>query len=177
MEFDLFFIIWLFPIIFMLHEFEEIIFLKHWINKNKAFLSEKYPKISKRFFSHFENLSTSAFTVAVAEEFILLSVITIVSVVFDIYLLWLGVFMGFFSHLFTHLMQWVILRRYIPAIYTTFISLLYCILSLNYMINNDIFQVKEILLWTVIGFTFVAVNLLLAHKLAFWFDKKIKNES
>jgi len=171
MEFDLLFIIWLFPIVFMLHEFEEIIFFKDWIIKNKTFLTEKYPKFSKRFFSQFDGLSTSAFTVAVAEEFVLLSVIAIVSVLFETYLLWLGVFMGFFLHLFTHLIQFIVLKRYIPAIYTTFISLIYCVFSLNYFIKNNIFQTEEIFLWSIIGVAIVAVNLVFAHKLAFWFDK------
>ncbi|WP_201110990.1 HXXEE domain-containing protein [Dysgonomonas sp. Marseille-P4677] len=174
MIFNFSIIVWLFPIIFMLHEFEEIIFFKYWINKNKNFLFNKYPKISKRFLSHFENLSTPAFTVAVAEEFILLSIITIASVIFDMYLLWLGIFMGFFIHLFTHLIQWIIIRRYIPAIYTTFISFAYCIFSLNYMVNNNIFQIKDILLWTIIGLAIVFTNLIIAHKLAFWFDKITK---
>jgi len=175
MEFDFLFIIWVFPIIFMIHEFEEIIFFKHWINKNKTFLSVKYPKISKQFFSHFENLSTSAFTIAVAEEFILLSVITIVSVLFDTYFLWLGVFMGFFLHLFVHLIQFIVLKRYIPAIYTTFISLIYCTFSLNFFIKKNIFQTEEILLWSIIGVVIVAANLIIAHKLAFWFDKRRKD--
>jgi len=170
MIFDFSIIIWLFPVVFMLHEFEEIIFMKYWINKNKAFLSNKFPKISERFLSHFDNLSTPAFTVAVAQEFILLAVITIVSVVSDTYLLWLGMFMVFFAHLLVHLILW----RYIPAIYTTIVSLAYCLFSLTYMIENNIFQVKDILLWTVISFVIIAVNLIFAHKLAFWFDKKFK---
>lgn len=174
MTFDFSIIVWLFPIIFMLHEFEEIIFMEYWISKNKGYIAERFPKMSKRFLSRFENLSTSAFTVAVAEEFILLSIITIVSVKLNTYLLWLGIFMGFFVHLFIHFMQWIIMRRYIPSIFTTFISLGYCIISLSYIIRNNIFQIKEILLWTIIGFGIIAINLILAHKLASWFDKSIK---
>lgn len=174
MTFDFSFIVWLFPIIFILHEFEEIIFMKYWLNKNKTFLSKKFPKISERFLSRFENLSTPAFTVAVAEEFMLLTIITIISVVLDTYLLWLGIFMGFFVHLLVHLVQWIIIRKYIPAIYTTIISLIYCVFSLTYLIEDNIFQIKEILLWSIIGFAIVAINLIFAHKLAFWFDKKLK---
>jgi len=81
-----------------------------------------------------------------------------------------GIFMVFFAHLLVHL----ILQKYIPAIYTTIVSLAYCLFSLTYMIENNIFQVKDILLWTVIGFVIIAVNLIFAHKLAFWFDKKFK---
>ncbi len=159
-------IVWLLPIVFMIHDFEEIIFFKSWINKNREYLTEKFPKISKRFLPRMENLSTSAFALAVAEEFILLSLITVGSVLSDNYLLWLAAFMGFFMHLFVHLVQWIILKRYIPAILTTFFALIYCIYTLYKMIENSIFQTSEIVLWTIIGFGLVIVNLLFAHKLA-----------
>jgi len=86
----------------------------------------------------FENMSIPAF--AVAEEFILLSIITISSVLLDNYLLWFGVFMGFFMHLLIHLAQWLILRKYIPVIYTTIISLVYCLFSLRYILKENITQ-------------------------------------
>jgi hypothetical protein len=167
-------IIWLLPIVFMIHDFEEIIFFKPWINKNKSYLTEKFPKISKRFLPRMENLSTSAFALAVAEEFVLLSLITVGSVLFDNYLLWLAAFMGFFVHLLVHLVQWIILKRYIPAICTTFLALIYCVYALYKIISDNVFHISEIALWTIIGFGLVGVNLLFAHKLAELYDKRQK---
>jgi hypothetical protein len=117
-------------------------------------------------------LSVSAFTVAVAEEFILLSGITIISVLLNNYFVWLGVFTGFFVHLLIHLGQWLILRKYIPAIYITLISLAYCLFSLWYILKEKLFRPRGIIIWTFAGFGIVVLNLLLAHKLAEWFDKK-----
>jgi len=167
-------IIWLLTIVFMIHDFEEIIFFKPWINRNKGYLTKKFPKISKRFLPRMENLSTSAFTLAVAEEFLLLSLITVGSVLFDNYLLWLAAFMGFFVHLLVHLGQWIILKRYIPAIYTTLLALIYCVYALCEIIFNNVFLISEIVLWTIIGFGLVGVNLLFAHKLAEMYDKRQK---
>ena len=167
-------IVWLLPIVFMFHDFEEIIFFKSWITKNKETLSEKFPKLSKRFFVRFENLSVQAFSLAVAEEFVLLSVITILSIIFESYLLWLGIFMGFFIHLFVHLIQWIVFRKYIPAIYTSVISLIYCFFALKFILKNNLFEPEEIAIWTIIGFGIVVINLLFAHKLAELFDKKVK---
>jgi hypothetical protein len=169
-------IVWLLPIVFMLHDFEEILFFKSWISKNKDFLTEKFPKIAKRFLTRMGNVSTSAFALAVAEEFLLLTLITIGSVLFDNYFLWLAAFMGFFVHLLIHLLQWIILKRYIPAIWTTFLALIYCVLALYEIISNNVFQIPEIVLWTIIGFGLVGVNLLFAHKLAEMYDKKQKYE-
>jgi hypothetical protein len=142
------------------------------MNKNKDYLTKKFPKISKRFLPRFVNLSTSAFALAVAEEFVLLSLITIGSVLFDNYVLWLSAFMGFFVHLLIHLGQWLILKRYIPAIWTTFPALIYCAYTLQTIIANNIFQTSEIVLWSMIGLGLVGVNLIFAHKLAEMFDKR-----
>ena len=168
-------IAWLLPIIFMFHDFEEIIFFKSWMIKNREKLSERFPKLSKRFIARFENLSVRAFSVAVAEEFVLLSIITVLSVVFENYLLWLGVFMGFFIHLLMHLVQWIVFRKYIPAIYTSVISLIYCALSLNFILKNNLFETNEIIIWTFIGLGLMILNLIFAHKLAELFDKKLRS--
>ena len=53
-------IVWGLLIVFMIHDFEEIIFFKSWINRNKEYLTEKFPKISKRFLLRMGSLSTSA---------------------------------------------------------------------------------------------------------------------
>ena len=164
-------LVWLLPIVFMLHDFEEIIFLKTWINKNKYHLAEKFPKISKKLLPRFEKLSTSGFTVAVAEEFVLLSLITITSIIFNNYLLWLAAFMGFFIHLFIHIGQGIILKRYIPGIITSFLALIYCIYTFNEIITNNIFSSSQIIFWTIIGCLLLGINLLFAHKLGEIFDK------
>ena len=167
-------IVWLFPIVFMFHDFEEIIFFKSWITKNRQTLSERFPKLSKRFFTRFENLSVQAFALAVAEEFVLLSIVTVLSVIFESYLLWLGIFMGFFIHLLVHLIQWIVFRRYIPAIYTSIISLIYCVFTLNFILKNNLFEAREVVIWSFIGFGIVVVNIFFAHKLAEVFNKKQK---
>ena len=165
-------LIWLLPIVFMIHDFEEIIFFKSWIPKNSDYLTTKFPKISKRFLLRFGNLSTPAFALAVAEEFILLSLITLCSVLLDNYSVWLAAFMGFFVHLLAHLVQWIVLKRYIPAICTTFLALFYCSYSLYEIISNHIFQFLEIALWTTAGIGLTGVNLVLAHKLAKMYDNR-----
>ena len=166
-------IVWLLPIVFMIHDFEEIIFFKSWISKNKDYLAENFPKIANRFLPRLGNMSTAGFALAVAEEFVLLSLITVVSALVGNYVLWLAAFMGFFVHLLIHIAQWFIFKRYIPAIFTSFFALVYCIYTLYVIVSNEIFQFSEIALCTIIGLLILGINLLFAHKLAELFDKKI----
>ena len=163
-------LIWLFPIVFMIHDFEEIIFLKYWISKNMSYLAEKFPRISKRLLPRYANFSTAGFALAVAEEFVLFSLVTVGSVIFENYVLWLAMFMGFFVHLLMHVCQWILVKRYIPAIYTSFFALIYCIYTLYIILSNNIFSISEIAVWTIIGLAAMGVNLLFAHTLARWVD-------
>lgn len=169
-------LICLFPIVFMIHDFEEIIFFKPWINKNRVFLAEHFPALSKKLLPRFESLSTSGFALAVAEEFILLSFITFGSVYFNNYYLWMAVFMAFSIHLMVHVAQWIIVGRYIPMIVTSLISLPYCVYVLIKVFENNMFQVSEIILWTSIGLIVMVINVVFAHKLGAmldaWLNKK-----
>ncbi|MDR2009899.1 MAG: HXXEE domain-containing protein [Bacteroidales bacterium] len=137
-------------------------------------MSEKFPALSKSFLRRFEGLSVQGFCIAVAEEFVLLSIVTVLSIIFKTYLLWFGLFMGFFVHLLVHILQWLVFKKYIPAIYTSFIALIYCSFSLYYILNNQIFQISEMFFWTFIGVCIVVINLIFAHKLAEVFDKRNK---
>jgi len=105
----------LLPIIFMLHEFEEIIFLKYWLKKDKDYLHKKFPKIGSRIYSQFSKLTTSGFALAIAEEFVIVSLLTYVSIITQNFYIWFTVFMGFSIHIIVHIIQWVLYRKYIPA--------------------------------------------------------------
>lgn len=66
-------IVWIFPVIFMLHEFEEIIVIKSWqlrFQMKRETFKGKWP------FSDF--ISAESFSCAVAEEFIIISVVTLI---------------------------------------------------------------------------------------------------
>ena len=76
------------PLVFMIHDFEEIIFFKKWLSNNRNILIRRFPKVATRLLPHFENISTASFTLAVAEEFILISVLSIYTACNESYALW-----------------------------------------------------------------------------------------
>jgi hypothetical protein len=153
----------------MFHDFEEVIFMKAWISRNRQYLEKQFPKMSKRFLNHFDNITTSAFALGVAEEFILISIITIAAYVTNWYNLWLGLFMAFTVHLVIHCLQALIMKKYIPAVVTSIICLPICI----YIIRNSInlFSVDTVLWYFVFGFIIMVVNLFILHRGMAIFDK------
>jgi len=114
--------VWLLPILFMIHDFEEIIMLKPCQKRNQAYFVKKgyrqYP------FNYPE--STSAFSIAVLEEFILASLVALISSFTGQVILWYGVFFAFTLHLLFHLITAVKIKRYIGSTFTSIVLLLPC---------------------------------------------------
>lgn len=165
-------IISLFPIVFMIHEFEEIICFKPWVTNNGLWLTSKYPKFAKPV-THLGRLSVPAFSGAVLEEFILVSITTVLALTLHWYSVWIAVFTAFAFHVFLHIVQWVAIRRYIPVIITSLLSLPYPIWGLSKIFNE--FSVSLIIICFVIGLLTTIINLFLAHKLASQYDKITKS--
>lgn len=155
-------VIWLLPIVFMIHDFEEIIFMEWWINKEKTTLEKKYPQILK---VH-DGLNTASFTFAVAEEFLVLVMITMLAVLFNWYYLWFGALVGFLIHLILHVLQWIIYKKYVPVIITTIPSIMYSIYAINYIMNSIDLNINLLIVWSAVGSIIVYINLYFAHKLA-----------
>lgn len=72
-------ILFLFPIVFMIHEFEEIIMVEKWMRKHRDELSERFPIMTKRL-EWLTRIDTRSFTVIVAEEFLIVSTLTVTSI-------------------------------------------------------------------------------------------------
>lgn len=163
----------LLPVFFMIHDFEEILFFPSWIKKNKSYLSDRFPVLSKSLLPHIENLSATAFTVAVSGMFLLICMLTYLSVYLEFPYLWLAAFMGFFIHLFLHIGQWIIIRRYVPVIVTSFLALPYCIHSFTIILEEKLFSVSEIIICSAAGLIVLLPVVVAAHKFGKNADKWI----
>jgi hypothetical protein len=155
----------------MIHEFEEIIFLPEWLRKNKNMLASKFPKLSKYMLNKIGDISAPAFALAVFEEYIIVILITVSAIYFDFYSLWTGMFIAFSIHLVIHIIQWLIIRKYVPFIVSSVLCLPYCIYIFKTLMTMKATDCKTLVFWTAIGIVAAVLNLLLAHKIAILFDK------
>ena len=115
-------------------------------------------------------MSTSAYALAVAEEFIVLSALTLLAVELELYPLWAGMMLGFFIHLLIHVGQFLVYRRYVPVILTSLPSGLYCLIALHDLNLYHPLDWKLVALWTFVSLIIIGINLALALKLAVKFD-------
>lgn len=160
------FIIWLLPIIFMIHDFEEIIFMKPWIEKNRADLARRFPAISQKILPHYDSLTSSAFSLIVAEEFILISVVALITMLYQTYGLWFAVLMGFSIHLVVHIAQWLVFGRYVPVIVTSLLALPYVIYASVLYMSSKIISGPVMIVLSILGLLGVIFNYLFATWIA-----------
>lgn len=164
-------IVSLFPIVFMLHEFEEIIGFKPWVVKDGLWIAKKFPKAAKQI-TLYERLSVPAFALAVLEEFVLVGLVTVLALTLQWYSVWIAVFMGFSLHILMHIGQWIVVGKYIPIAVTSLLSLPYIVWEI-YKIYSQ-YSISMIVFCFIIGTIVLIVNLRFVHKLALQFDKRIK---
>jgi len=164
-------IMWLFPIVFMIHDFEEIIMMSPWVKKNAGFLAHRFPLMAARMLPHLEGLSTSSFALAVALMFLIVSAVTLICVEFGLYALWAGALIGFFVHLVVHVGQFLVVGRYVPVVITSLVTAPYCIWALIVIDSRHPLPVGETIIWTAATVVVIAVALPLAHILAGRFQR------
>jgi len=160
----------LLPVIFMIHEYEEIIMFRRWLVRNRDELRKRFPKL-EAFLARqgIFDYSTATFAVGTAHEFLLLSVISFCAVWQEAYQWWFAVFMGYSVHLLVHIAQWAVYRKYVPVIVTSLLTLPYCIYSFTEFVGASLLSPLQMLLWTIIGIVLTALSL----PSAFFFMSKL----
>ena len=148
----------LFPIVFMLHEMEEIIGFKRWFEKNMDVVKKHrlLEKIHKQF-------STEGFAMAVLEEYILCIVLTGISFFSKKYIIWIGFFIAFSIHLAVHIIQCVFIKRYIPALISSIILLPISLFLIGSSIDNFGYHFSNIAIVSALAIILLMLNLLFAH--------------
>ena len=120
----------LFPSIFMLHEFEEILLFPKFMRRN--------PKLQQQFLA--AAFTPFRFNAIVCQEFILLLIILGLSIYFESFDFYITIIIAYVYHVIGHIFQSIFLRQYIPGVLSGMITAGYCTyqiydaVSANYML-------------------------------------------
>lgn len=152
------------PIAFALHDIEEIAVAPRWMTTNSNRLAAKFPRL-RPIIDHLLRLDTRAFTIAAAEEFLIIVGVTLCCYADLPYAAeaWTALFMAFAIHLVVHVAQAGITRGYVPGIITSVLQLP----AVGYIFIRlaQTHDATTLIPLTVVGLIFAAVNLLLSHKI------------
>ncbi|MCC3357082.1 HXXEE domain-containing protein [Bacillus sp. REN16] len=168
--FDIQTLIWLFPIMFILHDFEEIIMVESWMKRNSTKIYNVLPKrFADRVIKQF-SMSTAQFAVAVLIIFLFVSSSTVMAnqyviqgLLGNIYIFTI-ITLVFFLHAFTHIGQSIILRSVTPGAFTSLIVIIpYSLVLYRSLLVNEIITWKTIFLSLPYCLLIIPIVLLLSH--------------
>ena len=142
---DVSIVVSLLPLFFLLHELEEIIMVRSWLDKNQAALRERFSNLG-HIIVWMEQMTTRRFIVVAAEEFIIV---------------WYCCLAAFAIHLVVHFIQFVVWKGYIPAIFTTAFCLPYCFWAM--IKTYSFFSLYEMFVYAFIGIILCVLNLIVMH--------------
>lgn len=142
----------LFPALFMLHELEEIIWVPSFIKK----LSAQFPDI--RFLSYYTPLT---FNAIVMEQLLLLMITLYLSYQSNNYTIYTTIVIAYIYHVFGHLIQTIVIRKYVPGLLTGIFTSLFSLYFLKNKIPIRLYGYSFItlaLIFINLGLSFVVLS-------------------
>lgn len=139
--------VWMLPILFILHDFEEIIFMPLWKTRHH----QKLETFKKPFFGSVTQ--GSAFAVGVLEEFIILVFISGFCQITHNSLLYLSFVIAYTAHFIIHYIMCLQFRGYVPGVVTVTLELPMVLMIISH------YWPSEISLLSVTAYLFVAMAL------------------
>ena len=163
--------VWMLPILFILHDFEEMIFMPLW----KTRYHQKLETFKKPFFGSVTQ--GSAFAVGVLEEFIILVFISGFCQITHNTLLYLSFVIAYTSHFIIHYIMCMRFRSYVPGVVTVTLELPMVLMIISHYWSSDVPLLSVfvyLLLAMIIAFTNLKIMHLIMPKIQTHLEKYAK---
>lgn len=159
-------LVWLFPITFLLHDFEEIIFVESWFKKNYLRLEPRIPKRMKTVFRDLSKTTAARFSIPVFMQFIVYIIASYLAVEKDFYHLFLGLNILLFLHVFSHVGQTIFFGAYALGVGTSLlVTLPYSIYLFYRLLNENIISYTDMIISLPYGLITVLI-VWIGHEIA-----------
>jgi hypothetical protein len=119
------FFLWLMPVIFMVHEFEEIFMVEAWGSRHKEKINAIWPQKKPSGLDYAGEYLTASIAISIFVEFLFAILVSVLCAIFQNYYAWFGFWIGFVIHMFfPHLWVTIKFKGYLPGIITCAITLI-----------------------------------------------------
>lgn len=145
----------LFPALFMLHELEEIVWMPSFVKK----ISIQYP--NNRILSYY---TPFAFNAIVLEQFLILLLSLFLSYWYSNYTIYATIVIAYIYHVFGHLIQTLVIRKYVPGLLTGILTSWFSIISLKNEIPITLYSYSLFTLLVII--LNLVVSFMILHKIS-----------
>lgn len=174
MSIDTHTLIWLFPIAFMFHDFEEILFWELWLKKNNYEVKSRIPAFLSKQVDTIVEKSTAQFSFPVLLIFSLTVLSSFLAVEYESYGFFLMASGAFFLHGFMHIGQAIVLRRFVPAVITSALIVIpYGLALYGRLIHTEIINMPGLLVYFLFAVVLILPLILIMHKVGDFMYKKL----
>lgn len=153
--------IWLFPVVFIIHDFEEIIMMPTWLAHNSEQLRRRFPRLATVLDRY--PVSSPGFSLSVLLMFMPVALVAFLGADFQMYNLWAGAVLVFGLHFVAHCGQFVAFRGYVPAIITSVPGAIWCGAAIAMFWRQELLDFNRVLLCAAAVSVIAAIWLVLAH--------------
>ncbi len=173
-------LIWLFPIVFMFHDFEEIVLGEPWLRKNAGDLKERIKTSAPVFLTKqigaILDKTAAELSFPISLIFALTVLASYLAVAHEAYGFFLLASGAFFLHGFMHLGQALILRRYVPATITSAVFVIpYGLILYGRLIHEGTVGPSGLLIWFLLAAILTVPFILVTHKAgSFLYEKSVR---
>lgn len=169
-------ILWLFPVAFMVHDFEEIVFWEVWLKRHREDVLRRLPAFLSKRASRIMNKTTAESALPIGLIFLLCVISVLLAVETGRYHAFLLASSLFFVHGFMHLGQSLLLRRYVPAVITSAAVVIpYGVLLYERLIDEGIVTLGGLGLYSLGGAVILLPFLLVLHQVGeFVFQRAVR---
>ncbi|TNJ64492.1 HXXEE domain-containing protein [Paenibacillus hemerocallicola] len=158
-------LLWLFPVLFLFHDFEEILTVEHWSRTNGERIMRTLPSLARQLYASSFRMNTRQFAADVLWVYTVIVAATAAAVFFSFYLPYLAALAVFFLHVFTHAGQSLYLKSYTPGVITAIALVLpYSAYAYYRLLSEQIIDSGDILASLSIVIVLVPVALMLLLK-------------
>ncbi len=140
-------LLWLFPVTFLFHDFEEILTVEKWGSKHGDQVRQSLPSFARNAFQSSFRMNTFHFAKDVLWVYSIIVLVTMLAVFFDFYLPFWAALHLYFLHVFTHIGQTLYLKQYTPGVITAVFPVLPYSLYAYYRLLSDQIVSPGDLLW------------------------------
>ncbi|WP_273247752.1 HXXEE domain-containing protein [Sediminimonas qiaohouensis] len=162
-------LIWLFPVVFIIHDFEEIIMGPPWLRQHGDTVVGRFP-FTATVVARIRGVTASGFAMMVLVMFSLVVAITLISAQFELFNLWAGAVTVFLLHFIVHFGQFLVYRAYVPVIVTSVPGAIWCVVALKSLWERGLLDAAQTGQWTLMVAAGAAIWFFAAHKIGAWFD-------
>lgn len=164
MSIDMRTLIWLFPVAFMLHDFEELMLWEPWLAKHGDEVKRRVPAFLAKPVSVIVEKTTTQVSLPICLIFGLTALAAFLAAEYQAYGPFLVASGLFFIHGFMHLGQAVALRRYVPAVITSaLITIPYGLVLYGRLMGAGIVTLAGLLVYSLLGAVLMVPFILVMH--------------